>query len=247
MYILSFDVGIKNLAFCVFDSKTKKICRWENISLDPQKGEDMCLCVVRNMDNYEELLNFIDKVVIEKQPSRNNKMRVIEALLQSYFVIKGLASLESTISKVSIYSAKHKLGNIPSLRGKSNYAERKKLSVQRCKSYIESSNQPFEMKNKFEKSKKKDDLADTLLQALAYIGDPILETQQTEISNSKISARKPTDKQEKRGYSKNNLKYFYKEYGKEEFKNKFNTNKKIEKALLMYFDNLETALSHLEF
>ena len=174
-------------------------------------------------------------------------MRVIEALLQSYFVIKGLANKESSVSKVTIYSAKHKLGNIPSLRGKANYSERKKLAVRRCKSYIETTNQTNEMKDKFDKSKKKDDLADTLLQALAYLGDPVLETEDTEISNSKISARKPSAKQEKRGYSKNNLKYFFKEYGKEEFQNKFKTNKKIEKALLMYFDNIETAISHLDY
>ena len=53
-------------------------------------------------------------------------MRIIEGLLNAYFVIKGITNRESDIDKVIVYSAKHKLGK-DTFRGKTNYSQRKKF------------------------------------------------------------------------------------------------------------------------
>jgi hypothetical protein len=48
------------------------------------------------------------------------------------------------------------------------YYQRKKLAVETVTSFVESSQQPAEHRTAFDSSKKKDDLADCLLQAMAY-------------------------------------------------------------------------------
>ena len=167
----------------------------------------MCLNLVKELDKYEHMLD-VDHVVIEKQPAKNNKMRIMEHLLTSYFVIKGVNSNNSKIQKVKVYSAKFKLGS-STFKGKQNYSARKKLAVTRCAEYLKETTQTSDFLVKFEKSKKKDDLADSLLQALSFITCPIFEKIQHMDLDSVclISARKPTKVQEKKGYTKANLKW----------------------------------------
>tara|TARA_B100001094_G_C17957543_1_gene683734 strand:- start:8 stop:292 length:285 start_codon:yes stop_codon:yes gene_type:complete len=66
--------------------------------------------------------------------------------------------------------AKCKL-NEPGMKGKRNYAARKKLGVERALKYIEA-NEAEDIKSIFKKAKKKDDLADTLLLILSYLDRP---------------------------------------------------------------------------
>jgi len=212
MVVLSFDVGIKNLAFCIINND--QILHWKVFSIDPSLEKSLTdgpTHLIKILDTMPELLR-THLVLIEKQPSRNNKMRVIEALLHAYFIIKGTSSDLSTIKKVIIYSAKHKLGS-ETVRGKKGYSERKKLSVQRAKEFIERTHQAADMKHIFNSSKKKDDLADSLLQALAFTkNETHKEIEGSSEINSeiiKISCRKPTEKQEKSGYSKSNLKWLF--------------------------------------
>lgn len=152
--ILSFDVGIKNLAYCVLESETREILMWNvceipTISIHKQIGFlDQC--------TFWEVP--LDTVIIEKQPSRNMKMRTIENTLCVYFIMKG-------IGHVSTYSSKHKLGALgKSVKGVKNYNVRKKYGISMARAYVLNTTHH----NFFEKHKKKDDLSDCLLQALAY-------------------------------------------------------------------------------
>ena len=98
--ILSFDVGIKNLAYCLLDPNAHGILSWNvcQIPTDLEKQIDFL--------NECEFWNIpFDTVVIEKQPARNTKMRIIENTLSIYFIMKG-------IKHVSSFSSKHKLGPI---------------------------------------------------------------------------------------------------------------------------------------
>jgi len=241
MSILSFDVGMKNLAFCIL--KDTHIQEWNVSEIKHTTNQSLCEAIVSHLDAWPQLLE-VETVLIEKQPSRNNKMRVIEALLNAYFVIKGSKNNESKITKVIVYSAKHKLGN-NTLKGKINYNERKKLSVSRCKKFLQETiilNKSF--KEVFDKSKKKDDLADTLLQALAYNKHSIFETlQEVDNSECKVVSRKPTDKQNRSGnYSRSNIKYFLKE---NEYSDT-NCPPKILKSLKNFYSNVEDAYSSLQ-
>jgi hypothetical protein len=236
MRVLSFDVGMKNLAYCIIDNNDIKY--WDVIQIPIGYNESMCINLVKELDKYEHMLD-IDQVVIEKQPAKNNKMRIMEHLLTSYFVIKGVNSQESPIKKVKVYSAKFKLGS-STFKGKQNYSARKKLAVTRCAEYLKETTQTDEINTKFEKSKKKDDLADSLLQALSFITCPIFEKIQHMDLDSVclISARKPTKVQEKKGYTKANLKWLFLNESfidKSELIQFIDVNEKVKKAMTFWY------------
>ena len=77
MIILSFDIGIKNLAYCMLDSETKCILDWNVLDCS---GENETLRVIQEIDSLEYLLE-ADIVLLEKQPSFNPKMRNISTAL----------------------------------------------------------------------------------------------------------------------------------------------------------------------
>ena len=248
MKILSFDVGIKNLAYCIFDSQSQKIQNWNIIDITAKKKDNACAHMVALLDNYPELLDS-DIVLIEKQPSRNNKMRIIEGLLNAYFVIKGITNKESNIEKVIVYSAKHKLGK-DTFKGKSNYTQRKKLGVFRTEAFLKGYPQTDEFHDMFLTSKKKDDLADSLLQALSYINLDIDCDTKSFTENEKVISRKPSKKQERSRYSKCNLKYILNEYvkdykTKEIILNKIIAETKVISAIKYWYKTPEEAYNKL--
>tara|TARA_B100001094_G_scaffold332084_1_gene402695 strand:- start:1592 stop:2332 length:741 start_codon:yes stop_codon:yes gene_type:complete len=228
--ILSFDVGIKNLAYCIVNGNT--IYHWKVLDIGPPNGSDGPTHLIKILDTLPELLE-THIVLIEKQPSRNNKMRIIEAMLHAYFIIKGTTNSLSSIKKVIVYSAKHKLGS-ETIKGKKGYAQRKKLSVERTQEFLTQQPQTSEIQNIFKNSKKKDDLADSLLQALAFTKNVVHKEISSEPIELKISARKPTEKQEKSGYSMSNLKWIFKDKNEAE-QDKLSKQPKIAKSMKRWF------------
>ena len=200
MKILSFDVGIKNLAFCKYDTYDNIIIDWKIVDITAQKNENSCATLVRILDSITELTD-ADIVLIEKQPSKNNKMRIIEGLLNAYFVIKGITNAESTIKDVKIYSAKHKLGS-DTYKGKVNYSQRKKLGIFKTECFLKQFGQKNNIQTLFNICKKKDDLADSLLQALSYCNVEIECNTEQFCRTEKIISREPSKKQRKTRNSK---------------------------------------------
>lgn len=153
MSILSFDVGIKNLAYCILKKDTNEIVAWSVVDIPIVLSNQL-----QFFDNCDFWKYPFDCVIIEKQPAQNIKMRMLENTLNVYFILKN-------IPNVSTFSSKHKLGSIgKETKGKHNYLTRKKYGIAMTKVYLETSS--FE--EFFFKHKKKDDLSDCLLQALAY-------------------------------------------------------------------------------
>ena len=74
MKILSFDVGIINLAYCIFDNLTKKIIHWEiinneiggkfNAKISSSGVSDLYINLIKNLDQRPHLLD-VDIVLIE--------------------------------------------------------------------------------------------------------------------------------------------------------------------------------------
>ena len=173
MIIISFDVGIRNLAYSIINvneetvnahniidwdvldlcEKEKKACNVDNITIG-----------INMMKKLDELLeNFnIDKVIIENQIGQNAiKMKTVQGMLNMYFIMKGFNN-DSIIN----YNAIHKLKRF--LNGKkTTYNERKKLSKviteKLCIIYYK------DKLSYFKSFKKKDDLADCLLQCIDYL------------------------------------------------------------------------------
>lgn len=180
MKILSFDVGIVNLAYCVFDSITCKIDHWEVITLDNHTDYNkVYINLIKQLDLRKHLISGINVVLIEKQPSFNPKMRIVAGCLQTYFILRGIVdNQESPISAVKFFSPKHKLKchtgpeiKIESKNGKqikSKYSRTKKMGVIICREKLNFYGESPEILKLFDLSKKKDDLSDCYLQALTY-------------------------------------------------------------------------------
>jgi hypothetical protein len=158
MYLLSFDVGTKNLAYCKLNKEDHAIREW-NVCAVPYGGTNIPKLVQFLKETFDTA--DLTTVLVEKQPARNPKMRVIENVLLTFFATVGVPTVVS-------YSAKHKLGNTGrTMRGKANYTMRKKMSVLMIKTYLKKVDSSYV--EYFLKSKKQDDLADCLLQYLSSI------------------------------------------------------------------------------
>ena len=247
MKILSFDVGIKNLAFCIFNTEHNTINEWQILDITSHKNENSCATMVRILDTVPDMLA-VDLVLIEKQPSKNNKMRIIEGLLNAYFVIKGITNNDSTIREVKVYSAKHKLGN-DTYRGKVNYSQRKKLGVFRTHHFIKEYSQSEHISNLFETSKKKDDLADCLLQALSYCNIEIECNTEQFCKQEKIISREPSKKQKRTRYSKCNIKWLLQNINKSlssdsdtTIVSEINSSDRLKKDILYWFKSVDNCL-----
>jgi hypothetical protein len=217
MNILSVDCGIKNLAMCLINQKTKKIQKWDVSGVPPMHADGIFSCMVKHLNEKPWILE-AETVLIEKQPDKNRGMKGIENLLHTYFLVKE--------KDVVIWDARHKIPDVAGA-GKAKYTQRKKTSIERARKFIECDPNKDWIEF-FDKHKKKDDLADTVMQALSYIDkrpDPVKET------TKKPTPRKPTENQTRTKYSKANLAYLVKTGAKQDARFK--------KDLARYYRNLE--------
>lgn len=198
MSLLSIDCGIKNLAMCLIDQKTKRIQRWDVSGVPPMHVDGIFQCMVRHLNEKPWILE-AQTVLIEKQPDRNRGMKGIENLLHTYFLVKE--------KQVVIWDARHKIPDVAGA-GKARYAQRKKASIERARKFIDNATNADWIQF-FDSHKKKDDLADTVMQALSYIDKRPVETTEPKKPKKQVP-RKPTDNQTRTKYSKANLAYLIK-------------------------------------
>ena len=175
MKIASFDIGIRNLAFCILktETNTKKsclcsICNWGILPLcEPtEKVKQISLQLICQRMctqlNKQEDFDGVDMVVLENQPVyMNPKMKSVQMMLFTYFVMNGYdVKMFSPRDKLSIYT-----GPEVECTLKSKYSRRKYLGIQYCSYILQNST----LSEFFALHKKKDDLADSLLQGLLYL------------------------------------------------------------------------------
>ncbi len=119
MRILSWDVGIHNLSYCILDqndeTKEIKILDWGIINLvdTPEQKKNVTLIyenIPQKFDALPQLLDGINRVCIENQPTlKNPTMKTIQIIIYSYFLIRGKTDGKSPIQQISFISATNKL------------------------------------------------------------------------------------------------------------------------------------------
>lgn len=188
MLYISFDIGIKNLGFCILNELDNKvfIIDWRIITLSETKKykniNELSETLYFELDNIigqlEDLgFSKIDMVLIENQPSKiNGIMKMIEMLIFSYFNL--LKHWDNIIDNIILINPMYKLQNhsfIPSSKNiiinkkldrREKYKFNKSDAIEVCKYYISNDESLLSF---FNSHKKKDDLSDSCIQVLSYI------------------------------------------------------------------------------
>lgn len=162
MYILSIDPGRNNLGVCVLNVDTHEasgandtIVLWtvRHVDTDP----------LRLRENLDSILHGVeyDKVVIERQPPRNTMTKRIEHMLEMYFAMIG--------KPVSLLDARAKFVFAQNATPRT-YGHRKKLSIELASRFLEDTKSRHDtFCTLFADAAKKDDYADCLIQAQAFL------------------------------------------------------------------------------
>lgn len=183
--VISFDIGIKNFAFCILNvatnskkEKTQIIKYLEVIDLGTKKGAniqntiDACLRVLDEIV-YQKLDLTLDTVVlIESQMT--SVMKCIQTAINVFF--KVIAKYDSLNVATKYLSAKHKLSltqqysdyTEPECKTTSKYRQNKQDSVHLCIWLLENKLNDNNILEKIKAAKKKDDMADCLLMCMYY-------------------------------------------------------------------------------
>jgi hypothetical protein len=166
----SVDTGVKYLAIIVFDTITNIIIYW-NIHTVCEVNGSFLPSISSLMAQVLPFMTQTVVIVIEKQIrccSRNfqrNGMNycLVEAGVEQYFInMKPDARILTINSRYKLLNHGVDMSNIVLKKSL------KTQSVQTCKQFLKLNIQHVDIHNFFSNHKKKDDLSDCLLQALAY-------------------------------------------------------------------------------
>jgi len=157
--ILSVDVGSVNMGIVLLK---KVLGKYELVDLRVLRCTTIKKATIARacsdmFETLEEAIGSLDikEALIEQQPPRNTKTKVLSHCLQIYLLTKGVRCIR-------FCSPRNKLPG-PKLR---TYAERKKKAVALASRYLI----PTVFYTKFCAMEKKDDVADALLQAVHVYG-----------------------------------------------------------------------------
>lgn len=185
--IISFDIGIKNLACCVIEANGDKQCRdakvlmWYVISLADKKEKipnvgELSLRLFAELDELMETLGAdrtVDTVLVENQPSRiNGAMKTVQMMIFSYFQLR--RHWEGRVANVLMISAKGKLQghewcekDVPAApTEKTGYDLNKWRAIRIAERYIIGDEKLMGI---FSSYNKKDDMSDAMLQCIAWL------------------------------------------------------------------------------
>jgi len=191
MRILSFDIGICNLAYCVLDidldqNDKTEIIQWGIIDVtrytnDSKAIDDLSLGLIQALDEHFPDAEF-HTVILENQPvQKNPTMKSVQMVVYTYFQI--LKSHHGSVSVVKLSSAINKSKWLPQSIFKdvikiedfkgSSYQINKKLSIAMVQHLIRDNHIVIDTLHEelLNTSKKKDDLCDALLQGYKYLID----------------------------------------------------------------------------
>ena len=215
MIYISFDIGIKNLALCIIKRTEDDIhiLDWRIISLADKKKDikgidDIAERIYIELDNIIGFLkgkgiDTVDYVLIENQPSNlNGMMKSIQYIIYCYFSL--LKYWDKIINNVVLVNAGLKTKthdfkpliqikmddtqNTKNSKGfrRDKYKMNKQTSIEICQNYIKDDEK---LCNIFDNNKKKDDLCDACLQAVAFIRTHTADITTNKTKYNKVSSK----------------------------------------------------------
>ena len=234
MRVISFDCGIENLAWCVYDVDNDNpissghIVGWKVDSIRQKSKRNILLCLVDYLrqQDFAQYIHGRDPtyILVEKQPARSGPVKQIENALFFYFLIDFQSICTSC--KVLLFNPRNKF-KIQSIRETKKsicketrtYAQRKSFAVSTVSSM--SLVKDTQWNDFLQNLKKKDDACDALIQAIAFTEEHRLYCQSNGTDDSEsevIRARKPVKLIPKaqsppyeKGYTKANCKHLLKQ------------------------------------
>lgn len=178
MKILSFDVGIKNLSYAILDTCADHttLVQWNNVCVSEENCNKIKLeniteqLLDKLFEHFGDADASFDVVLIENQPMlKNGMMKTISVIIYTFFNVLKLQM--GNIQQVRFISATNKLKchlvETSQESMKATYKDRKKLSIEVAKLYVQLISP--ERCEWFLKQKKSDDLADSLCQGIYFI------------------------------------------------------------------------------
>lgn len=157
MYIVAIDVGVRNLAMCVYDLGTNRIVHWENSALTTGRYVPaQNVCYVREFINRNGKYFLNSSCVLVERQMRAN-MRVIEAVFQTLYYDRCLVLHPRSVKMHYNLCTK-------------NYRMNKAKAIEWAQDFVDANPHAFE--GEIAKSinvKKRDDLADSLLLLMYYL------------------------------------------------------------------------------
>lgn len=152
-------------------NNTYKLLKIKTVNCKTVAIDEILMKIIEEFN--EKYLHFLlcDKVLIELQPVlKGPKMKTISNHIYSYFLINGVCNKLLNMKSVSYINASNKLKFFEENDKKDlkEYKNRKKIGIENTNIVLQKLNQE-EFIKLFEESKKKDDLADALLQTLYFL------------------------------------------------------------------------------
>jgi hypothetical protein len=180
-YIISFDIGLKNLAYCIMHQKadgTAEVRNLELVNLGCRKSDTQRIidAVIDMLDTilYMELDSSVPLVVlIESQMT--SLMKCIQTAINTFFKVTSKYNSMDVTTKYM--SAKHKLNLIKRFPDfetarepcASSYKNNKLDSIEFAVWHLEVKAEDMKTLERIKKEKKQDDLADAYLMTLYFV------------------------------------------------------------------------------
>lgn len=186
MQIISFDIGIKNMAYCYVNINNNKleINKLEKIDLNcnSKNIQNIIDNTIEFLDNIMNFINIDDKLIVLIETQMTSIMRCIQTTINTYFKI---LNKHDGIDIDTIYlSPKFKLNLINKYEKEfvnndkiynNKYKQNKVDSILFTKWLLENKYKNENILNYFNLLKKKDDISDSFLMIIYYFENFILK------------------------------------------------------------------------